>query len=121
MAIKKKNYIIDIDGVVSEDIPNEEPERMIDAKEIEGARDWINSLYDEGQDVCFFTSRLPEHAEATEHWLKSRGFKFHSIIYGKPRGGEYFYVDNLKIQASRFKGKFSPIVKKSIAVEVFED
>jgi hypothetical protein len=119
--MKIKNYIIDIDGVICENIPNEEPERMVDAKEIEGAREWINSLYDQGHNICFFTARLPIHAEATERWLSSHGFKYHSVVYGKPRGGEYFYVDNLKVQASRFKGRFSPIVKKSIEVEVFDD
>ena len=28
----KKNYLIDIDGTVGEDIPNEEPERMVTAE-----------------------------------------------------------------------------------------
>jgi hypothetical protein len=37
-----KNFVIDIDGVVSENIPNEEPERMIRAKEIPGAKKQIN-------------------------------------------------------------------------------
>ena len=27
-----KNYLIDIDGTICDDIPNEQPERMIDAK-----------------------------------------------------------------------------------------
>ena len=27
----KKNFLIDIDGTISEDVPNEEPERMEDA------------------------------------------------------------------------------------------
>ena len=27
----KKNFLIDIDGTICEDIPNEEPERMLDA------------------------------------------------------------------------------------------
>jgi len=28
LPLGKKNYLIDIDGTVGEDIPNEEPERM---------------------------------------------------------------------------------------------
>ena len=33
-----KNFIIDIDGVVSENIPNEEPQRMVTAREIPCAK-----------------------------------------------------------------------------------
>lgn len=38
----KKNFLIDIDGTISEDVPNEEPERMKTAYEIPGAKDKIN-------------------------------------------------------------------------------
>jgi hypothetical protein len=117
-----KNYLIDIDGVVCRDIPNEEPERMIEAEEIEGAREWINSLHDAGHHICFFTARLyPAHASVTEKWLNDHGFKFDQIIYGKPRGGNYHYVDNLHVQATTFKGKFAPLKRKQVVIEVFED
>jgi hypothetical protein len=42
LATGLKNFIIDIDGVICEDIPNEEPERMKNAKEIPGAKEQIN-------------------------------------------------------------------------------
>lgn len=38
----KKNFIIDIDGVICEDVPNEAPERMKTAEEIKGAKEQIN-------------------------------------------------------------------------------
>ena len=43
-----KNFLIDIDGTVSEDVPNEEPERMLTCEEIPGAKKQVNKWYDEG-------------------------------------------------------------------------
>ena len=51
-----KNYLIDIDGTVGEDIPNEEPERMITAAAYPDAIATLNGWYDEGHIICFFTS-----------------------------------------------------------------
>lgn len=90
----QKNYIIDIDGVISEDIPNEEPERMKTAKEIPGAKEKINTWYDEGNIITLFTSRTGEHKKITETWLVKHGFKYHNIIFQKPRGGRYHYIDD---------------------------
>lgn len=101
-----KNFLIDIDGVVCEDIPNEEPERILSACEIPGAREWVNKWFDEGHIITFFTSRTEELREATEKWLKERGFKFHKILFGKPRGGNYHYIDDKDIIATKFNGKF---------------
>ena len=39
-----KIYLIDIDGTVCEDIPNEESERFATAKIIPGAKDWIHQF-----------------------------------------------------------------------------
>ncbi|MDQ5971230.1 MAG: hypothetical protein QG566_176, partial [Patescibacteria group bacterium] len=89
-----KNFLIDIDGTISEDIPNEEPERMPGAYVIDGAVEWVNGLIDKGHIVSFFTSRLEEHREVTEKWLKDNGFKYNGVIvFGKPRGGNYHWVD----------------------------
>ena len=51
-----KNYLIDIDGTICEDIPNEEPERMATAKVFDNVAEQINKWYDEGHQICFFTS-----------------------------------------------------------------
>ncbi len=40
--------MIDIDGVVCDHVDNEFPEKMKTVEEIAGAKDWINSKYDEG-------------------------------------------------------------------------
>jgi len=100
-----KNFIIDIDGVVCEDIPNEEYERMITAKEIPDSKEKINELYNSGHVITFFTSRTEDLKEITENWLKKHGFKFHNIIFGKPRGGNYHYIDDKDIEATKFDGR----------------
>ncbi|QAA80668.1 phosphoheptose isomerase [Aequorivita sp. H23M31] len=116
-----KNYLIDIDGTITEDIPNEEPERMITCEPFPDALKTLNKWYDEGHIICFFTSRTEAHREITETWLNKHGFKYHSILMGKPRGGNYHWVDNHLVKATRYKGKFTDLVEKNITIEVFED
>jgi len=115
-----KNFIIDIDGVVCEDIPNEEPWRMVSAAEIPGAREQINQWYSEGNIITFFTARTEEHRKATEDWLNSHGFKFNKVIFGKPRGGNYHYIDDRQIRATNFRGKFGKLVEIEKKIQVFE-
>ncbi len=81
-----KNYLIDIDGTVCEDIPNEEPERMATAAIFPYALDVINGWYDEGHIITFFTSRTEEHREVTEEWLKRHGFKYQKLLVSKTKG-----------------------------------
>ncbi len=98
------NYLVDIDGVVCEDIPNEEPERMVTASEIPGTKEMVNRWYDEGHVITFFTARTEDMRDITVMWLKERGFRFHHIIFGKPRGGSYHYIDDKSIVFTRFQG-----------------
>lgn len=116
-----KNYLIDIDGTICDDIPNEEPERMATANVYPDALETLNKWYDEGHMICFFTSRTEEHREVTEVWLNTNGFKYHSLLMGKPRGGNYHWVDNHLVKATRYNGKFTDLVKKNISIEVFDD
>ena len=71
--------------------------------------------------ICFFTSRTEAHREVTETWLKKHGFKYHSILMGKPRGGNYHWIDNHLVRATRYKGRFTDLVDKEVTIEVFED
>lgn len=116
-----KNYLIDIDGTICDDIPNEEPERMLTAKVYPDALRTLNKWYDEGHIICFFSSRTEEHREYTEIWLKKNGFKYHSLLVGKPRGGNYHWVDNHLVKATRYRGKFTDLVTKDVTIEVFDD
>ena len=116
-----KNYLIDIDGTVGEDIPNEEPERMLTAAVYPDALKTVNKWYNEGHYICFFTSRTEDHREHTEIWLKKHGFNYHSLLMGKPRGGNYHWIDNHIVKATRYNGKFTDLVQKTVSIEVFED
>ncbi len=116
-----KNYLIDIDGTICDDIPNEEPERMATAKLYPDALETLNRWYDDGNLICFFTSRTEIHREVTEKWLKDNGFKYHSLLMGKPRGGNYHWIDNHLVKATRFKGQFTDLVSKEVTIQVFDD
>ena len=115
-----KNYLIDIDGTVTEDVPNEEPERMVTCLPYEGSADMINSWYDDGHIITFFTSRTDEHEIVTKQWLDKHGFKYHYILLNKPRGGNYHWIDNHIVRATRYDGKWTELVKKEHTIEVFE-
>jgi uncharacterized HAD superfamily protein len=78
-----KNYLIDIDGTICDDIPNEEPWRMETAAIYPDALVTLIKWYDEGHIITFFTSRTEEHREVTEKWLKKHGFKYHGLLMGK--------------------------------------
>ena len=115
-----KNYLIDIDGTICDDIPNEEPERMVTAKLYLDALETLNSWYNQGHFITFFTSRLEDHREVTENWLKQNGFMYHGLLMGKPRGGNYHWVDNHIVRATRFDGKFTDLIDKEVTIQVFK-
>lgn len=116
-----KNYLIDIDGTICDDIPNEEPERMATAEVYPDALKTLNKWYEEGHVICFFTSRTEEHRTVTEDWLNKHGFKFHGMVMGKPRGGNYHWIDNHLVKATRYRGKFTDLVDKEVTIQVFDD
>ncbi len=115
-----KNYLIDIDGTICDDIPNEEPERMTTAEVYPDALETLNRWYEQGHIITFFTSRTEEHREVTETYLKKHGFKYHGLLMGKPRGGNYHWIDNHMVRATRFDGKFTDLVMKEVKIQVFE-
>ncbi|MEZ5049246.1 MAG: hypothetical protein R2766_06305 [Saprospiraceae bacterium] len=79
-----------------------------------------NKWYDEGHIITFFSSRTEAHREITEKWLDEHGFKYHGLLLGKPRGGNYHWIDNHMVKATRFKGKFTDLVKMKKEIEVFK-
>lgn len=115
-----KNFLIDIDGTICDDVPNEEPERMVTCAPYPDALEIINKWYDEGHIITFFSSRTEEHRTITETWLNQHGFKYHGILLCKPRGGNYHWIDNHLVKATRFKGKFTDLVKATAEIEVFQ-
>jgi len=115
-----RNFLIDIDGTICDDIPNEEPERMVTCDPFPDALEIINKWYDEENIITFFTSRTEETRDITETWLKKHGFKYHGLLMNKPRGGNYHWIDNHMVRATRFKGKFTDLIRKQKTIEVFD-
>lgn len=115
-----KNYLIDIDGTITEDVPNEQPERMVTCEPFPDALEITNKWYDEGHIITYFTSRTEDHRKVTTAWLDKHGFKYHGLLMGKPRGGNYHWIDNHLVKATRYKGKFTDLVVRQKAIEVFE-
>ena len=115
-----KNYLIDIDGTVTDDVPNEEPQRMTMVMPFPDALEILNKWYDEGHIITFFTSRTEEVREITETWLDKHGFKYHGLLMGKPRGGNYHWVDNHVVKATRYVDRWTDLVEREKTIEVFE-
>ena len=117
----QKNFMIDIDGTICDDVPNEEPERMAIVPPYPDALKIINKWFEDGHIITFFTSRTEEHRSVTEEWLDKHGFKYHGILMGKPRGGNYHWIDNHLVKATRYRGKFTDLVQKNVTIQVFDD
>ena len=101
--MKTTVWLIDIDGTICEDVPNEEYWRFDSAEPLPGSLEKVQEFYDRGDRVTFFTARKTEHAEATEAWLDKHGFPYESVCYNKPRinsGEMYHWVDNKSVFAS---------------------
>lgn len=120
LASDQKNYLIDIDGTICDDIPNEEPERMATANLYPDALKTINGWYEQGHIITFFTSRTEDHREVTEKWLNENNFRYHGLLMGKPRGGNYHWIDNHLVKATRYEGKFTDLVERNVKIQVFE-
>ena len=70
-----KNYLIDIDGTICDDIPNETPELFATAKVYPDALERLNKWHDEGHTITFFTARPKKYYMITTDWLIENGFK----------------------------------------------
>jgi hypothetical protein len=118
LPAKVKNFLIDIDGTVCDDIPNEEPERMRTVLPYPEALKMVNRWHEEGHRVTFFTARTEEQRQITEDWLEKHGFKYHYLLMNKPRGGNYHWIDNQLVKATRFKKKFTDLIIREREIEM---
>lgn len=78
---KPQKVVIDIDGTICDELPTFEKSM---AKPKSGAIECINKLYDKGAFIIFYTARGWAEFKMTENWLKSHGFRYHTLICGKP-------------------------------------
>ncbi len=53
--------------------------------------------------------------------MKDNGFKYHGLLVGKPRGGNYHWIDNHIVRATRYEGNFTDLVKQEVTIEVFKN
>ena len=121
--MKKRVYLIDIDGTVCDDIKNEDSHLYKDANPYEGSREQINTLYDEGNKIVFFTAREYKDKGVTLSWLWKHGFKFNELIMNKPRikdGQEYVWIDNRKVRAVTYLGTWSELKEVDARIQIFE-
>lgn len=119
-----KIFLVDIDGTICDDIPNEQSELFSTAQPYVGAKEILNGYIDEGHEVHYFTARREQHRKVTEEWLENNGFRYSSLVMNKPRikdGQEYVWIDNKKIRGITFKGKWSKLVEKVKKILVFDD
>lgn len=118
-----KVYLIDVDGTICDDIPNEESHKYATAEHFPDALETLNEWYDNGDIITFFTAREEKDREVTEKWLKERGFKYHGLIMGKPRikdGQSYHWIDNKPVKATRYLDKFTELIEKEHKIQVFK-
>jgi hypothetical protein len=93
--MKKRVYLIDIDGTVCDDIKNEDSGLYSIAKPYEGSKEEINKLYDEGNTIYIYTARGMGQFNGdlvkvynslyvlTLNSLEEWGIKHHGLIMGK--------------------------------------
>jgi phosphoglycolate phosphatase-like HAD superfamily hydrolase len=108
-----KTFLIDIDGTITDDIPNEEPERMVTCLPFPGTVEIINRLYERGHCIIFFTARTNDLFLITTQWLDKHGFKYHGVLTGKPSGGNWVWIDNLDGEFRKYEGDFAAVVPEA--------
>ena len=106
LYVMAKNILIDIDGTICEDIPNELSNQFSTAKVYPGAVESVNKFVNEGHTVTFFTARTTEHKKETIAWLDRHGFVYSDVIFNKPRSkghpGGYMWIDNVNVSGIKF-------------------
>jgi len=116
-----KNYLIHTEETITKNDPNKEPERMVTCKPFPDALATLYKWSDEGHIITFFTSRTVEQREVTETWLNKHGFKYHGALFGKPRGGNYHWIDNHFVKATRYNGKSTDLMTIEKEIQVFKN
>ena len=46
--------------------------------------------------------------------------KYHALLMNKPRGGNYHWIDNHMVRATRYEGNFTDLVEKNVKIQVFK-
>jgi phosphoheptose isomerase len=93
-------YAMDIDNTICITDGN----HYLVSQPIKEVIDWVNKLYDEGNEIVFFTGRGSKSGEDWREWTKAQlatwGVKYHKLIFGKPHYD--IIVDDKALQPSAF-------------------
>jgi len=119
-----KVFLIDIDGTICDDIPNEDSHLYPLAKPFPDALRIINKWYNEGDIITFFTARESKDREVTEKWLEKNGFNYHGLVMDKPRikeGQTYHWIDNKPTKATTYLGTWSELKEVEKKIQIFEN
>jgi uncharacterized HAD superfamily protein len=114
--------LIDIDGTICDDIPNEQSHLFVTAKPFLNAKETINKWYDEGNTIVFFTARETKDRQITLYWLNEYDFKYHQLIMDKPRckdGDEYIWIDNRKVRGVTYMGNWGELKEVEAKIKIF--
>jgi uncharacterized HAD superfamily protein len=119
-----KVFLIDIDGTICDDIPNEDSHLYPSAKPFPDALRIINKWYNEGDIITFFTARESKDRDVTEKWLEKNGFRYHGLVMDKPRikeGQTYHWIDNKPTKATTYLGTWSELKEVEKKIQIFEN
>lgn len=119
-----KVFLIDIDGTICDDIPNEDSHLYPSAKPFPDALRIIDKWYNEGDIITFFTARESKDRDVTEKWLEKNGFRYHGLVMDKPRikeGQTYHWIDNKPTKATTYLGTWSELKEVEKKIQIFEN
>lgn len=104
--------LIDIDGtVLTQQAPGEYEKAqptiisspLLNNQHPLSAVDFINQLFDKGYQIVFYTNRNFRYMQMTYEQMRSFGFKFHHIDFGKPHADAI--LDDRMIPFAIMEGK----------------
>lgn len=119
-----KVFLIDIDGTICDDIPNEDSHLYPSAKPFPDALRIIDKWYNEDNIITFFTARESKDRDVTEKWLEKNGFRYHGLVMDKPRikeGQTYHWIDNKPTKATTYLGTWSELKEVEKKIQIFEN
>jgi hydroxymethylpyrimidine pyrophosphatase-like HAD family hydrolase len=105
-----KTFLLDIDGTITDDIPNDDSDRMVTCLPFPGAVEAVNRLHADGHLIVFFTARPTKLFQITTEWLNRHGFKYHYVLCNKPSGGNWVWIDNLDGEFRKFTGDYAAVM-----------
>ena len=82
------NIAVDIDNTICKTVEGSDPDRYTKSTPIQRHIDYVNRLYDEGNQITYWTARGnasgKDYSELTRAQLEEWGCKYHRLTLGKP-------------------------------------